>query len=90
MSKPQKALVGIFGVGLLAFIVYSTMQQSGHTYEVCVGYKGRSHCATAAGSTPEEAIATGHQLGCSLITNGRDENMACLALAPVSAKEVKK
>lgn len=90
MNARWKTIVGIAAVVLFGYIIYSTMQQASHEYEVCVAYKGRSHCATAAGRTPEEAIQSGHQIGCSLITNGRDENMACLALAPTSTRETKK
>jgi len=89
MSKQQKLIVGLAALGLLGFIIYSTALQAGHEYEVCVSYRGRSHCAKAAGRTPEEAIATGQQVGCSLITNGRDENMACLAQAPSSTRRVR-
>ncbi|MGH9790163.1 MAG: hypothetical protein ACRD5W_03040, partial [Candidatus Acidiferrales bacterium] len=74
---------------LFGFIVYSTVLQANLEYEVCVNYKGRSHCATAAGRTAQEAIATGQQVGCALITNGRDENMVCLAQAPASTRRVK-
>jgi len=89
VSKQQKAIVGIAAAGLFAFILYTTMQQRAQEYEVCVSYKGRSHCAKAAGRTAEEAITTGHQMGCALVTSGRDENMACLATAPASAKRLK-
>jgi hypothetical protein len=89
MNRRWKIIVGIAGLALFGFIVYSTVQQASHEYEVCVNYKGRSHCATAAGRTPEEAIASGQQIGCSLITNGRDENMACLAQPPASTRQVK-
>lgn len=82
MSKQVKIGVGIAALILLGAIVYSTMQQSAHKVEVCVDYKDRAHCATAAGETREAAVATGQQIGCSLITSGRDENMACLATTP--------
>lgn len=89
MSKPQKAIVGLVAVGLLGLIVYSTMQQSAFEYEVCVSYKGRSQCAKAAGRTAEEAVSTGQQMGCALVSNGRDENIACLATPPASVKKVR-
>lgn len=89
MSKQQKAIVGLVAAGLLGLIVYSTMQQSAYEYEVCVNYKGRSQCAKAAGRTAEEAINTGQQMGCALVTSGRDENMACLATAPASTRRLK-
>lgn len=88
MTKHVKLGIAAAGSGLLGLIVYSTMQQAAHKVEVCVGYKGRSHCATAAGETREAAVSAAQQIGCSLITSGRDENMACLALPPMSVKNV--
>lgn len=89
MNRRWKMIVALAAAALFGFIIYSTVQQSDHTYEVCVNFKSRQHCATAAGRTPEEAIASGHQIGCSLVTNGRDENMACLAQSPASTRVVK-
>ena len=89
MSKQVKIGIGVAVAVLLGVIVYSTMQQAAHKVEVCVNYRGRAHCATAAGETREAAVAAGQQIGCSLVTNGRDENMACLASAPTSVKDMK-
>jgi len=87
MTKQVKAGVGAAALLLLGVIVYSTLQQSAYKVEVCVNYKGRAHCALAAGETREAAVSTGQQIGCSLLTNGRDENMACLAAPPASVKD---
>jgi len=89
VNKQTKAGVAIAAVALFSMIVYTTMQQSAYKVEVCVDYKGRTHCATAAGETREAAVSTGQQIGCSLVTNGRDENMACLATTPARVKEVR-
>ncbi len=89
MSKQVKIGVGLAALILFGAIVYSTMQQSAYKVEVCVNYKGREHCATAAGESRDAAVSAGQQIGCSLITSGRDENMACLAQAPARVKEVK-
>ena len=86
----MKFIVGFMVVALLGYIIYSTFQQTGNEYEVCVAYKGRSHCATAAGQTSKEAISSAQQIGCSLITNGRDENMACLATPLASVRQIAK
>lgn len=89
MLKKQKIIVALAALGLMGFIGYSMMQQTAHEYEVCVNFKGRAQCAKAAGRTAEEAINTGHQMSCALATNGRDENMACLAVAPASTRRVR-
>jgi hypothetical protein len=58
-------------------------------YEVCVAFNGRSHCSTARGSTAEEAIRSARDIDCGLITNGRDELMACNDVQPTSVREIK-
>ncbi len=87
MNKQTKAGVAIAAVALFGLIVYSTMQQSAYKVEVCVNFKGRTHCATAAGESRDAAISAAQQIGCSLVTSGRDENMVCLASAPASIKD---
>jgi len=89
LNKQTKAGIVIAAATLLGLIVYSTVQQSAYKVEVCVDYKGRPHCATAAGETREAAVSAAQQIGCSLVTNGRDENMVCLASAPTRIKDVK-
>ncbi len=90
MNRRAKAIVALAAVALFGFILYSTVQQSAQTWEVCVNFKGREHCASASGATREEAVAAAHQIGCSLITSGRDENMACLDGYPASVRKVEK
>lgn len=90
MSKRMKLGVGLMALALFGYIIFSTFQQTANEYEVCVTYKGRSHCATAAGQTPKEAISSAQQIGCSLITSGRDENMACLAAPLANVREIAK
>lgn len=89
MNKQTKAGVGIAAAALFGLILYSTLQQSAYKVEVCVNFKGRPHCATAAGESRDAAISTAQQIGCSLVTSGRDENMACLASAPASVRDIK-
>lgn len=52
-------------------------------------FKGASHCSTATGATAEEAIRSAQGIDCELITNGRDELIACTDLSPTSVREVK-
>jgi hypothetical protein len=79
-------LAGLVFIGML---VYGTVQQTQHEFEVCVAFKGGSHCATAKGATPEEAIHSAHDIDCGLLANGRDENIVCLATLPTSVREIK-
>ncbi len=58
-------------------------------YEVCVQFKSGSHCATASGSSYDQAVRSAQEIDCQLLANGRDENMVCLANPPASVRSVK-
>ena len=88
MSKRVKAIVGAVAVLLFGGIIYLTMLQTQHRYEVCVSFNGRSHCATAAGRTPQEAIQAAQSIGCTMVTSNRDENMACSQQQPASVRKL--
>jgi len=77
------------GIVLVGILVYSSMQQTHKQYEVCVSFKGASHCATATGATSTEAIRSAQEIDCQLLTNGRDENMVCLDSPAGSVREIK-
>jgi hypothetical protein len=77
------------GIVLVGILVYSSMQQTHKQYEVCVTFKGGSHCATATGATSTEAIRSAQEIDCQLLTNGRDENMVCLDSPAGSVREIK-
>jgi hypothetical protein len=74
---------------LLGVLVYSSVQQTRKRYEVCVSFKGSTHCATAAGSTYDQAVRSAQEIDCELLANGRDENMVCLANPPASVRTLK-
>jgi len=73
---------------LLAVLISSTLHQTRLKYEVCVNFNGRSHCATATGATPEEAIRSAREIDCELLSNGRDENVRCTGAEPASVREL--
>jgi hypothetical protein len=73
----------------LAVIVTSTLHQTQIKYEVCVNFRGGSHCATAQGATAEEAIRSARDIDCELLSNGRDENVVCLDTQPSSVRQIR-
>jgi hypothetical protein len=77
------------GVALVAVLLYSSFQQTRERYEVCVTFKGATRCATAAGSTYDQAVRSAQEIDCQLLANGRDENMVCLDNPPSSVRSVK-
>lgn len=80
------ALGGILLVGVLA---YSSLQQTRERFEVCMTFKGATHCATASGSTYDQAVRSAQEIDCQLLANGRDENMVCLDNPPASVRPAK-
>jgi len=79
----------VAGLVFFAVILYSTLQQTRREYEVCVTFKGNSHCATAKGATPDEAIHSAHDIDCGLVADGRDDNIACMNTQATSIREIK-
>jgi len=88
-SRQMRWIVVLGGIAFFGVLLYSTLQQTHLEYEVCMNFKDRSHCATASGSTSEEAMHSAKDIDCGLITNGRDELMACNDVQPASVRQTK-
>ena len=88
-SNQVRWLIVLGAIVLLGVLVYSTMQQTSQRYEVCVTFKDATHCATAAGSSYDQAVRSAQEIDCQLLTNGRDENMVCLDRPPASVHPAK-
>lgn len=92
MGKLQKQMRWIIVLGGLIFIgvlVYSSWQANRNQFEVCMAFKGASHCATAMGATSSQAIRSAQEIDCQLLSRGRDENMVCLDTQPSSVRAVR-
>lgn len=77
------------GIALVVALAYFSMQQTQHRSEVCMTFRGASHCATAAGATQDQAVRSAQEIDCSMLASGRDENMVCLDTPPSSVREAK-
>jgi hypothetical protein len=88
-SSHVRWIIALGAVALIGILAYSTLQQTREQYEVCVSFKGATHCAKAAGSTYDQAVRSAQEIDCQLLSNGRDENMVCLANTPSSIRPVK-
>ena len=64
--------------------VYSTTSQAGHRCQICVTYKGRGNCATAAGATEQDAREGAQTTACGPLASGMDESIACGRVQPDS------
>jgi hypothetical protein len=82
-------IVSLGAIALVGVLAYSSVEQTREQYEVCMSFKGASHCATAAGSTYNQAVRSAQEIDCELLSNGRDENMVCLGNPVGSVRPVK-
>jgi len=88
-SSQFRWIMVLGGVALVGVLAYSSFEQTRERYEVCVNFKGASHCATASGSNYDQAVRSAQEIDCQLLANGRDENMVCLNSPPVSVRPAK-
>ena len=84
----MKWYIVVAGVIFVAALIYSSFHQSVYHYEVCVDFHGRNHCAQASGRNRNDAVRTAQEIDCELVSNGRDENIACLDQQPSSVRAV--
>ena len=71
---------------IIALFFYLSTAGATQECNVCVEFKGRSNCATAAGSTVAEATRTAQETACGPVVQGMNETIACGNAAPVSAQ----
>jgi hypothetical protein len=83
MKKP--VIVGIvFGIVVLAVIVWSSFNMSQVRVKACMQYEGRTNCATASGTTREFATRAAVSTACATISGGVTGTIGCEASKPVS------
>ena len=88
-SNQVRWIMALGGAVLLGVLAYSSFEQTRQRYEVCVNFKGGTHCATASGSSYDQAVRSAQEIDCQLLANGRDENMVCLGSPPASVRPAK-
>jgi len=88
-SRRVQWIIAAGAVVLIGVLAHSSFQQMRERYEVCVTFKGATHCAMAAGSSYMQAVRSAQEIDCQLLANGRDENMVCLDTQPSSIRSVK-
>ncbi len=83
MSKTVGLAIS-FVLGVVGLLVYLTLGLAQFTCEVCMEYQGRRNCATASGTTKEEAVRTASDTACATISAGMTESIQCGNTPPVS------
>ncbi len=83
----KTVIIGVvFVLGIVAFLVYSSMHIAKYRVEVCVAYHGQTECRTASADTREHALRSAQNNACGLIVSGVTETMQCEHVEPTSVK----
>lgn len=88
MSKRLKVALFFLFLLFLVMLVHSSLRLGQVRVEVCVEFKGRANCGTAAAPTEEEAIRTATDNACALIASGVTETIACSDTTPASIRRL--
>lgn len=67
--------------GVLGWLTLAAQQVE---CEVCIEFKGRRNCATAAAASREEAVRSGRSTACGTLASGVRDGFACDATPPSS------
>lgn len=88
VTKSTKIAIAAAFLLFLLLVVVSTLSLGEVKVEVCMEFKGRTQCRTAAAPTEQEAIRTATDNACGLITSGRDESIACSNTPPKAVRRL--
>ncbi|MDG2308757.1 MAG: hypothetical protein P8R42_29605 [Candidatus Binatia bacterium] len=83
----KSTLVTIVSLVVLAGVLtWLTIGAQQVECEVCIDFKGRRNCATAAAATKDEAVRSGRTTACGLLASGVRDGFACDATQPSLVK----
>lgn len=80
----------LFALLVLGALIYSTMDLQQYSCEVCVTYQGQTNCATASGTSAQEATRTASDVACAPISSGMTESIQCSNTPPDSVNCVQR
>jgi hypothetical protein len=87
MRSPQAKIAVVTVVLLaltLALLISAMLQQAQVTCEVCVTFRGRTQCRTAAGPDSDQAVKTATDNACGLLASGMADSISCTNTPPDS------
>ena len=73
-------------VGMVIFLLWSTLGSQRATCRVCAEYGGARNCATASAASRAEAARAAQSTACGTIARGMNESIACENRPPVSGQ----
>jgi hypothetical protein len=79
-------LAVLFALAFIVILVYSTIGLGHYRVEVCVTYRGRTSCRTAAASSKEQALRAATDNACAFLTSGMTDSMTCASTPPSSVR----
>ena len=74
----------LFAVLVLGYLVVSSLQRQAYRCRICITYKGRRDCGTAAAQSEEEARRAATTIACAQIADGIIEANQCENTPPDS------
>jgi hypothetical protein len=72
--------------GIAALFFFMTAGTAREECRVCMDFRGRTNCATAAGPTQDAAVETARTTACGPITAGMNDVIACGNTRPASVQ----
>ena len=84
--KRSTVVILLVIVAIAGLFFYMATAHAANRCQVCVTYHGRSGCATAAGSTEQDAREGAQTTACGPLASGMDESIACGRVQPDSVQ----
>jgi hypothetical protein len=84
MLKPGRVVALLAVIGLIGFLLWSTLVSQRAECRVCVEFGGRRNCAAASAATREEAARSAQSTACGPLARGMNEAIACDNRPPVT------
>src|SRR5881398_3599815 len=78
------AIAAVLAVAALFFVM--TTARAKTRCRVCVEFRGRTNCATAAGATEQAAREGAQTTACGPVASGMDEQIGCGRTVPASVQ----
>jgi hypothetical protein len=83
----KKAGIGIAIAAAVAGLLYwVTLAHAGMECEVCIQYRGRQQCATAAAADEHAATQAATMTACGVLAGGVTDGIACETTEPISRR----
>ena len=73
-------------LGLIGFVVWSSLHIGGVRCEVCIDFNGRQACRTVDGNTEQETREAAITNTCAFLASGVTQTVACQHTPPTRAE----